>query len=352
MPILKLHTNLYLVGQPEANHAASPHSTCPQPISETALLKVLLAMPAFYAPFFMGAPAAMDKGKGKAAARAPVAGAGDPTAMGKGAARAPMAAGKGKAGARAGQVPGAGVAGARAPAAQDNVATGARAPVPAVGTAGAGASVLQCRSPPCQFSNRHCRPTRIELPSDIAVPGHIWIASADWAVHEPFLQEVGVVLLWEALDDHCRHRVGITRAVAKLTPRFEHLRWGHSVPSQLQIAAGAAFARILEVLMSGGSVVVFCVESKHRSVGSLVSFLIGACGLDYVSARGVILQHQWQQLYKYRLLQQLMQQTSRRLLPATGAARAASSSSGAAGAAPALAAGSEAAGAASSPAVA
>ena len=61
--------------------------------------------------------------------------------------------------------------------------------------------------------------------------GSLYLASADWALHAPWLTAVGCTLLWEALDDHYRFRDDITRERERIRRELNisYVQWAHSM---------------------------------------------------------------------------------------------------------------------------
>ena len=64
----------------------------------------------------------------------------------------------------------------------------------------------------------------------------------------------------------------LCRLAAK-TGRLSLVRWCVSVPAWCQERAEVAFANIKAELEVGGVVVCYCLNSHHRTVGSLVVFM-------------------------------------------------------------------------------
>ena len=103
----------------------------------------------------------------------------------------------------------------------------------------------------------------------VSCEGRLFIACADQALDVRWLRFIGASLLWEALDDYCKHRREITRAVQLAIHQapVEHVLWCHSVPEHRR-NPHRQWQRIWRQLNLGKTVVVFCVQSHHRSVGS------------------------------------------------------------------------------------
>ena len=196
--------------------------------------------------------------------------------------------------------------------------------------AAARAAIRRMTRPQRVFSGRTGYPTQI-VPMHNMPHWNIWLASADWAFYPDFLHLIGCTLLWDALDQKCRnrHRVTQARAATLSLYRCEYLNWYfHSgvsgeepaPPNNMLLCGGARpryswrelagalphnpgeswvrpFDQIQSELALGGCVVVFCLESKHRSVGSLVAFLIRRLGLSFDAAADVVAQHPQAQLH-------------------------------------------------------
>ena len=93
-------------------------------------------------------------------------------------------------------------------------------------------------------------PTRFALHDRGVSCGTLWVAPCDWAHHVDFLRAVKATFLWECLDQFCKGR-------AKVTQRREAV-----------LAKGPW--KFIQV--------AYCTNAHHRSVGSVVAFMVDRMG--------------------------------------------------------------------------
>jgi hypothetical protein len=151
------------------------------------------------------------------------------------------------------------------------------------------------------FTNNRAEATRIMYPQalliskgfmrgeNLARAGNIWLAPCDWAHHEPFLREVPIGLLVHCLDPYCRNVNGVVARANACGVPVVVFSFGFRPHEQYM---HAAFRRVAEALARGEDVCFYCLQSKHRSPGTLCAFLIWL-GAGYQSAVNLIHEHPW-----------------------------------------------------------
>jgi len=141
--------------------------------------------------------------------------------------------------------------------------------------------------PPRRFSSRNqSEPTRL-IGWDALIGtgggscrGQLYLTSADWALHDPWLTAVGCTCLWEALEHHCRFRAEITDEVIRIRRELniQHVNRAHSMRNSF-LDGSTTYRKIWHELNLGGVVVCFCVQGRRRSPASVVSFFVGHLGI-------------------------------------------------------------------------
>ena len=182
-------------------------------------------------------------------------------------------------------------------------------------------------------------PTQLDLSELGHHGGRLFLASADWACHIPWLEAIGCTLLWECLDRKCGSRARIDAKVdavlyhdarhyggemgylnwyyhsgipgTMLAPRWARLKYWHRTPMyenmlEARQMEAAPFEVINEhIFNEGGTVVCFCVEGKHRSPASVVAWLVQARGVSFEKSWRIVAQHGDTRLQWYAYLSQL-----------------------------------------------
>jgi hypothetical protein len=164
------------------------------------------------------------------------------------------------------------------------------------------------------FSNNRAEATLINFPKpllitkgllvaeNLARAGSIWLAPCDWAHHEPFLRESAMGLLVHCLDPHCRNNVGVVARANACSVPVVVFSFGYKPHRHLM---HAAFTRVGESLARGENVCFYCLQSKHRSPGTLCAFLIWL-GASYEAAVQLIYEHQWTRFDQFRNVTDLL----------------------------------------------
>jgi hypothetical protein len=178
------------------------------------------------------------------------------------------------------------------------------------------------------FSNNKAEATLINYPQpllivkgftvaeNLARAGNIWLAPCDWAHHEPFLREVSMGLLVHCLDPHCRNSVGVVARANACRVPVVVFSFGYAPHKHLM---HSAFTRVAESLARGENVCFYCLQSKHRSPGTLCAFLIWL-GVRYEAAVNSIYEHQWTRFDQFNNVTDLLL-LSRDLAPAPNIVR-------------------------------
>ena len=182
-------------------------------------------------------------------------------------------------------------------------------------------------------------PTQLDLSELGHHGGRLFLASADWACHIPWLEAIGCTLLWECLDRKCGSRERIDAKVdavlyhdarhyggemgylnwyyhsgvpgTMLAPRWARLKYWRNTPFYENLLEApqneaAPFQVINEhIFNEGGTVVCFCVEGKHRSPASVVAWLVQARGVSFEKSWRIVDQHRDTRLQWYAYLYQL-----------------------------------------------
>ena len=155
--------------------------------------------------------------------------------------------------------------------------------------------------------------------------GQLLLAPHVTAWAPAFRQEHGVTMWVEclgrntsnkhALDD--RRDVQLSVVEKELGRRRQDffLQWCHSVPPEVQKPECAMWERVWRELERGGSVVFYCVESKHRSPATLARFLMTTLGITFVVARRIIGEHPGTCIDFYTKLNGLVNTVPKRTMP-------------------------------------
>jgi len=150
-------------------------------------------------------------------------------------------------------------------------------------------------------------PTRLVLDCRGESSGTLWVAPCDWAHHVDFLRAIKATLLWECLDRFCKDRAKVTQRRDDLlaTGHWKFIQYSFSAPPRQQMSRSKAFDMVQQELREGGAVVAYCINAHHRSVGSVVAFMVDRMGFTVARAAEVMNTHPWQRLQDFHRLQEI-----------------------------------------------